>query len=88
MDLSRFDTNNSQIQKAEFLSKVLAVFFEFMISHMFIEGQVENYVMIINLNSLMMFAIGGVTMALFRLQRDCLSSPTTCTEGDYSWLIS
>ena len=62
IDLSRFDTNNSEIQKPEFLSKVLAIYFEFMINHMFIEGQVENYVMIINLNSMMMFTIGGVIL--------------------------
>lgn len=35
-----------------------------MISEVMIEGQVENYVMIINLNELGVWSIGGVTTLL------------------------
>ena len=84
IDIGRFDTNNSDIQKPEFLSKVLGIFFEFMISDMLVEGQVENYVMLLNLNSLNMFTIGGVRWLPFRSRRSCWSLRTTCTGGGCS----
>jgi hypothetical protein len=59
-DITKIDMNDSEIQKIEFLSKVFAVYFEFMFEELMVEGQVENYVMLINLNKMGIWDIGGV----------------------------
>jgi hypothetical protein len=40
IDIAKFDLDNPDKQKVEFLSKILAVVFEFMIDELLIEGQV------------------------------------------------
>jgi hypothetical protein len=60
IDIAKFDLDNPDKQKVEFLSKILAVVFKFMIDEVLIEGQVENYVMVMNLNNLSVWSIGAV----------------------------
>ena len=60
IDVAKFDLDNPETQKVEFLSRVLGVLFEFMIDELFVEGQVENYVMVVNLNNLGVWSVGSV----------------------------
>lgn len=62
VDIAKFNLDDAETQKIGFLSKILANFFEFMINELFIEGQVENYVMLVNLNQEGVWLIGGVTV--------------------------
>jgi hypothetical protein len=54
IDIAKFDLDNPDKQKVEFLSKILAVVFEFMI----------DYVMVVNLNNLSVWSIGTVIIWL------------------------
>jgi len=76
IDVSKFDLNNPDTQKVDFLSRVLGIIFEFMIDNLFVEGQVENYVMVVNLNQLGVWSVGSVTYQPMQLIKNIMSFTT------------